>query len=118
MEFLMNVMAAIVRLALKLLLLGFALAMALGLLIVGLASVVWMLFKALVTGRKPAFIVTLQRFQQARHQFRRGDRFTDAPGATRGDDVVDVVDAEVVDVEAKPLQTPPALPPVRDGHQT
>jgi hypothetical protein len=121
MNFLMNVMAAIFRIALKLLLLGFAVAVAFCLLLVGLASLVWVLLKALLTGRKPAFVVTLQRFQQARRQFQRGGgRFTDAPGARRGDDVVDVMDAKVVevevaDLEAKPLQAPPALPPVRDS---
>lgn len=98
----MNLVGFVFRLALRLLLLGMALAFALGLLLVGLASLVWVLLKALVTGRKPAFIVTLQRFQQARHQFRRGGwSTTGRPGPNSGGgDVVDVVDVEAMPVDA------------------
>lgn len=112
----MSLVGLIVRLALRMLLLGMALAFALGLLLVGLASLVWVLFKALVTGRKPAFIVTLQRFQQARSQFRRGGwSATGRPGSNSGgvDDRAegaDVVDVEVVHVdpaEIKALAPPP-----------
>ena len=72
MDTLMNFVSAIFRTALKLVLIAAAAVFALSLIVVALLSVVWVLLKALLTGRKPAFVTTFQRFNQARQQFKRG----------------------------------------------
>jgi hypothetical protein len=113
----MEVIAVLFRLAIQLMFFLLAFVMALGLLFIGVLSVLWVLLRALLTGRKPAFVVTLQRFEQARRQFRRGGRFAQADGAGDRGDVVDVVDARVVDVQEKPSSAPVALPPARDRDQ-
>ena len=94
----MNFVSAIFRIALKLVLIAAAAVFALSLIVVALLSVVWVLLKALLTGRKPAFVTTFQRFNQARQQFKRGDWATrSGPGFVRptSDDVVDVQAHEV-----------------------
>jgi hypothetical protein len=108
MDTLMNLVSAIARTALKLVLIAAAAVFALSLICVALISVVWVLFKALLTGRKPAFVTTFQRFNQARQQFKRGG-FGAGPSAPGGygprPDVVDVVD-----VQAHEVRTDQALP--------
>ena len=86
------------RLALKLVLFAAALIFALSLLCVALLSLAYVLLKALLTGRKPAFVTTFQHFNQARQQFKRGGWATrSGPGFARSasDDVVDVQAHEV-----------------------
>jgi len=71
------------------------------------------LIKALLTGRKPAFVVAFQRFNQARQQFRRGgwaQGQASPGGASRAAEVADVVDVQAHEVrnDAALTHTPEA----------
>jgi type IV secretory pathway TrbD component len=90
--------AAVLRTVLKLGLLAAALVFVASLLIVALISIVFVLLKALVTGRKPEFVTSFQRFNQARQQFRRGGA---AASASAGD---------VMDVQAREVPNDAPLP--------
>lgn len=107
MDTLMNLVSTIIRLALRLVLLAAAAVFALSLLFVALLSLAFVLLKALLTGRKPAFVTTFQRFNQARQQFKRGGFGAAGPAASGGfghhatvSDVVDVQAHEVRDEQA------------------
>lgn len=104
----MNLVSAIFRIALKLVLVAAAAAFALSLVFVALVSLVWVLLKALLTGRKPAFVTTFQRFNQARQQFRRGG-FGAGPSAAAGFGT-HAQAADVVDVQAHEVRNDQALP--------
>lgn len=111
MEPVMNLISALARTLLKLTLLAAAVVFALCLLFVGVFSLVLVLLKALLTGRRPAFVTTFQRFRQASRQFGQfGQR---APSAGTGfarptaDDVVDVQVNEVRDDPALSYGTLP-----------
>ncbi len=109
MDTLMNLVSAIFRTALKLVLIAAAAVFALSLIVVALVSVVWVLLKALLTGRKPAFVTTFQRFNQARQQFKRGGFGAAGPSAAGGfGHNASVVD--VVDVQAHEVRDDQALP--------
>ncbi len=98
MDVLSHLVSTITRLALKLLLIAAAAVFALSLLFVALLSLAFVLLKALLTGRKPAFVTTFQHFNQARQQFKRSGWATrSGPGFARpaSDDVVDVQAHEV-----------------------
>ncbi len=88
MDTLKNLVSTVIRLALKLV-------------FVALLSLVFVLLKAVLTGRKPAFVTTFQRFNQARQQFNRGG-FGAGPAAGGGfapaREVVDVVDVQAHEV--------------------
>jgi hypothetical protein len=107
MDVLTHLVSTITRLALKLLLIAAAAVFALSLLCVALLSLAFVLLKALLTGRKPAFVTTFQHFNQARQQFKRGGwsagpatgGFTPGRGA-----------ADVVDVQAHEVRSDQALP--------
>lgn len=97
----MNPLTLIFRTIFKLVLLAAALVFALSLLFAGLVTLVFVLIKALLTGRKPAFVVAFQRFSQARQQFRRGGwepGQASAGGAARSPEVADVVDVQAHEV--------------------
>lgn len=107
----MNLVSAIFRTALKLVLIAAAAVFALSLIFVALISLVWVLLKALLTGRKPAFVTTFQRFNQARQQFKHGG-FRAGPSAAggfsggfglrgNGAEVVDVVDVQAHEVRSE-----------------
>lgn len=95
-----QLVSAVLRTVLKLGLLAAALVFIASLLIVALIGIVFVLLKALVTGRKPVFVTTFQRFNQARQQFKQGGWAAHAgsgagfAGAPQGD-VVDVQANEV-----------------------
>ena len=109
MDVLSHLVSTITRLALKLLLIAAAAVFALSLLCVGLLSLAFVLLKALLTGRKPAFVTTFQHFNQARQQFKRGGFGAAGPAAGGGfSPAAGVVD--VVDVQAHEVRDEPALP--------
>jgi hypothetical protein len=104
-----QVVSAVLRAVFKLTLAAAALVFIGSLLIVALLSIVFVLLKALLTGRKPAFVTTFQRFQQASQQFKRGEWPGRAgPGFARPapEDVVDVQANEVRDEQALPYGSP------------
>ena len=105
MHFVSNVFSTIIRTVFKLVLLAAALVFILSLLFVALVSVVFVLLKALLTGRKPAFVTTFTRFNQASQQFRSGE-WPGRPGAGfRG-----AAPADVMDVQAREVRNDAALP--------
>ena len=79
---------------------------ALSVLCVGIALVLVMVLRFLLTGRKPAVVTTFARFNQAAQQFRPG-----GSSATRQDSA-DIVDVEAHEVRAV-LNAP--APPARAG---
>ena len=105
MQLVLNLFSALVRTAVKLVLLAAALVFILSLLCVALVSVVVVLLKALLTGRKPAFVTTFIRFRQASQQFRRGDW-----PARAGSGFGQPGTGEVVDVQASEVHGGPVLP--------
>jgi hypothetical protein len=109
MDTLMNLVSTIIRLALRLVLLAAAAVFALSLLFVALLSLVFVLLKALLTGRKPAFVTTFQRFNQARQQFKRGG-FSAAGSAAAGGFGHHATVSDVVDVQAHEVRDEQALP--------
>ena len=116
MDTLKNLVSTVIRLALKLVLLAAAAVFGLSLLFVGLLSMAFVLLKALLTGRKPAFVTTFQRFNQARQQFRRGG-FGAAGSAATGGFGHHASVADVVDVQAHEVRDEQALP-YRPGADT
>jgi hypothetical protein len=117
MDTLMNLVSAIFRFALKLVLIAAAAVFALSLIFVALLSLVWVLLKALLTGRKPAFVTTIQRFNHARQQFKRGGFGAAGPSGAGGFDR-SASTADVVDVQAHEVRNDQALPygPSTDRH--
>jgi len=109
MDTLINLVSAIFRFALKLVLIAAAAVFALSLISVALLSLVWVLLKALLTGRKPAFVTTFQRFNQARQQFKRGGFGAAGPSAAGGFRY-GAPAADVVDVQAHEVRNDQALP--------
>ena len=105
MDVLSHLVSTITRLALKLLLIVAAAVFALSLLCVALLSLAFVLLKALLTGRKPAFVATFQHFNQARQQFKRGG-WSAGPAAGGGVSPA----GEVVDVQAHEVHDDQALP--------
>ncbi len=108
MDTLKNLVSTVIRLALRLVLLAAAAVFALSLLFVALLSLVFVLLKALLTGRKPAFVTTFQRFNQARQQFKRGGFSAAGPAAAGGFGHHATV-ADVVDVQAHEVRDEQAL---------
>ncbi len=107
MDALTHLVSFVTRLALKLVLFAAALIFALSLLCVALLSLAYVLLKALLTGRKPAFVTTFQHFNQARQQFKRGG--FGAAGAAAGFGH-QAPAADVVDVQAQEVRNDQALP--------
>ncbi len=105
MQMLMNLISAIARIAMRLVFFAVAIVFALGLLCVGLIALVFVLLKALLTGRKPAFVTSFVLFNQMSQQFKRGGgNFTQSPG----DGFVPT--GEVIDGEATEVRSDLALP--------
>jgi hypothetical protein len=116
MDTLMNLFSAVFRVALKLVLIAAAAVFALSLICVALVSVVWVLLKALLTGRKPAFVTTIQRFNQARQQLKRGGFGAAGPSAAAGFGYgAPSAAADVVDVQAHEVRNDQALPYRQDA---
>ena len=98
-----NLLASVLRGALKLTLLAFACIMIASILLIGLTAALIALVLSLITGRKPAAWQTFVRFRQTSQQFRSG--VWSAPSAQSGrperstqnasDDIVDVHAHEV-----------------------
>lgn len=109
MDTLNRLVSAITRTVLKLVLIAAAAVFALSLILVALVSLLWVLLKALLTGRKPAFVTTFQRFNQARQQFKRGGFGAAASSAAGGFGHTAPV-ADVVDVQAHEVRNDQALP--------
>ena len=109
MDTLNRLVSAITRTVLKLVLIAAAAVFALSLILVALVSLVWVLLKALLTGRKPAFVTTFQRFNQARQQFKRGG-FGAAGASAAGGFGHTAPAADVVDVQAHEVRNDQALP--------
>nr|WP_315480880.1 hypothetical protein [uncultured Rhodoferax sp.] len=109
MDVLTHLVSTITRLAVKLLLIAAAAIFALSLLCVALLSLAFVLLKALLTGRKPAFVTTFQHFNQARQQFKRGG-FGAAGTTAAGGFGHQAPPADVVDVQAHEVRHDQALP--------
>lgn len=109
MDTLNHLLSAIARTMLKLVLIAAAAVFALSLIVVALVSLLWVLLKALLTGRKPAFVITFQRFNQARQQFKRGG-FGAAASSAAGGFGYSAPAADVVDVQAHEVRNDQALP--------
>lgn len=109
MDTLNRLVSAITRTVLKLVLIAAAAVFALSLILVALVSLLWVLLKALLTGRKPAFVTTFQRFNQARQQFKRGGFGAAGASAAGGFGHAAPV-ADVVDVQAHEVRNDQALP--------
>jgi hypothetical protein len=105
MQLVSTLFSALVRITFRLVLLAAALVFILSLLCVALVSVTWVLLKALLTGRKPAFVTTFTRFRQASQQFRSGEWPTRG-GAGFGRAAPD----DVMDVQAHEVRNDPVLP--------
>jgi hypothetical protein len=115
MEPVMNLISALARTLLKLTLLAAAVVFALCLLCIGVFSLVLVLLKALLTGRKPAFVTTFQRFRQASRQFGQFGQFGQAGAFSQRDPSAGAgfarpVAGDVVDVQANEVRDDPALP--------
>ena len=98
MDILSNALSAVLRAALKCFFVALAVAFMLGLLLLALLSIVFVLLKALLTGRKPAFVTTFQRFQQASQQFQQGRWSGRAEGGFAPPAAQDVVDVQAQEV--------------------
>jgi len=109
MDTLNHLVSAITRTVLKLVLIAAAAVFAASLIFVALVSLLWVLLKALLTGRKPAFVTTFQRFNQARQQFKRGG-FGAAASSAAGGFGHTAPAADVVDVHAHEVRNEQALP--------
>ncbi len=103
MQLVSNVLSAIIRTVFKLVLLAAALVFILSLLLVGLISVVVVLLKALLTGRKPAFVTSFTRFRQASTQFRSGEWPGRAGTGFGRSGPVDVMDVQAHEVRNDPV---------------
>ena len=113
MQFVSTVFSALVRTAFKLVLLAAALVFLLSLLCLALVSVAVVLLKALLTGRKPAFVTTFTRSRQASQQFRSGEwpaRAGAGFGHAASGDVMDVQAHEVRHDQALPYGPPQDKP--------
>lgn len=97
-----ELVASILRGAVKLVLLVFAAVFALSVLCAGLLVVAFMVVRFLLTGRKPAVVTTFTRFNQAAQQFRPGFRPGFAPGSAAA---AHPGSADIVDVEAHEVRT-------------
>ncbi|OYQ43093.1 hypothetical protein CHU94_00480 [Rhodoferax sp. TH121] len=104
-----QVVSVVLRTVLKLTVLAAALVFITSLLIVALLSLVFVLLKALLTGRKPVFVTTFQRFNQARQQFKRGGFGAAGSAAAKGFGH-QAPAADVVDVQAHEVRDDQTLP--------
>ncbi len=104
-----NFVARILRAVVKLTLLAFGLVMMLGLLLLALAGLLLALLRFVFTGRKPVAFTAFTQFRQASQQFRRGGQSGHSTGSAGG--VVGANgSADIVDVQAREVSTPPARP--------
>ena len=87
-----NIIQRLGRGVLKVLLIGFGLVFAFSLLLAALIVIAFSLLRSLVTGKKPAPLVVLRRFQQ----FAPSDVW---PGTYKSQNAKDVVDVEVREVK-------------------
>ena len=92
-----NLLASVLRGALKLALLAFAGIMITSILLIGLTAALLALVLALITGRKPAAWQTFMRFRQTSQHFRSG--VWSGPSAQSGRSTQNASD-EIVDVQA------------------
>jgi len=101
----MKIVDAIARIFSRLVLLVLAAGFALVFLCLALIGLVFVLLKALITGRKPVFITSFMQFRQASQQFRRGGWNTQQ---SAGDNVEST--GEVIEGQATEIRDDPALP--------
>jgi len=98
MNLLPDLVSGILRGVVKVVLLALTAVFVVGVLCVGLALVVVLVLRFLLTGRKPAVFTAFTRFNQAAQQFRPGFRSANA-GATHPGSA-DIVDVEAHEVRA------------------
>ena len=112
MNLLSELVASILRGAVKLVLLVLAAIFALSVLCAGLLVVAFMVVRYLLTGRKPAVVTTFTRFNQAAQQFRPGFRpgFGQGPASEAHPGNADLVDVEAHEVRAV-LSAPTPIKP-------
>jgi hypothetical protein len=96
MQTIFDLLASVLRSALKLALLAFAASVIAGILLVGISAALLTLIWSLLTGRKPAAWQTFMRFRQTSQQFRAGAW----PGASARSSGFTAPAADVVDVQA------------------
>jgi hypothetical protein len=106
MQFISEILSAIARTLFKLALLIVGVVVTLVLLCVGAVVLLWVLLKALVTGRKPVFVTTFTSFRQFQHGvWTRG-----APGAGENAATGEIIEGQAVEVRhdtALPHQAAP-----------
>lgn len=92
-----NLLASVLRGALKLTLLAFAGVMVVSILLIGLTAALFALILALVTGRRPAAWQTFTRFRQTSQHFKAGVWTSPSATASRS---TPQASGDVVDVQA------------------
>ena len=112
----MNLISGLVngtlRIVTKIVLLALTAVFVLSVLCIGLALVLVMVIRFLLTGRKPAIFTTVGRFNQAAQQFRPGN--WPGHGTAARPDTADVVDVQAHEVRAV-LSAPNPTTSTADG---
>lgn len=94
----MKLLDALARIVTRLFLLIVAAVFAVVLLCFALLGLVWILLKALITGRKPVFVTTFMQFRQATQQFNRGSWSTQQPGQEQREPAGDVIEGQATEI--------------------
>lgn len=102
MNLLFDLVSGILRGVVKVVLLALTAVFVVSVLCIGLALVVGLVLRYVLTGRKPAVVTTFSRFNQAAQQFRPGFR----PASATPPGGADIVDVEAHEVRAV-LNAPP-----------
>ena len=96
-----DLLASVLRGALKLILLAFAASVIVGILLIGISAALLAFIWSLLTGRKPAAWQTFMRFRQTSQRFRAGAW----PGASTPSSHAARQSADVVDVQAHEVRS-------------
>lgn len=98
MQFLMTVVDTLARLVSRLLLLILAAVFALVFLCFALLGLVWILLKALITGRKPVFVTSFMQFRQMSQQFKRGGWTTQQSAGDNAESTGEVIEGTATEI--------------------
>jgi len=94
----MSMLDALGRIVTRLLLLIAAAVFAVVLLCFALLGLVWILLKALLTGRKPVFVTTFMQFRQATQHFNRGSWSNQQPEREQQAPTGDVIEGQATEI--------------------
>jgi hypothetical protein len=98
MQFITKSISVIARTLLRLALFVVGAVFVLILLCVGLLGLLYVLLKALLTGRKPVFVTSFMRFQQASQQFQRGNWNTRQSAGGDTTSTGEVIEGQAIEV--------------------